>query len=234
MVNSSRLTPVVLALLFSVGLSPALRAENLSADGTTPSSDSLPAQTITTPLQQPTAAPAAAPQVGSAYITVQKTPQKLRDYSDRKYDAYSITLTNTQPYHVQILQGEVSNALNEQQLVAAKSNKGGFSGGRVLGNLALGAASTGMHFAGIGAGSMGAFRAAAAGQHAISFASSAINQTPQGNLQITGKYVQRFNEVVLGQHQSFTFETVLPKDQAPTLRLVFKNLETNQILDFSQ
>ena len=173
------------------------------------------------------------PTVGSAYWTVATQPQKLKEYSDRRFDAYTITITNTQPYHVQILQGEVANALNEQQLVAEKS-KGGSGGGRILGNLALGAASTGLHFAGIGAGSMGAFRALSLGQNAIAATSTAINHTPQGNLQITGKFIQRFNEVVLGQNQSFSFDVVMPKNQTPNLRLVFKNLETNQILDFTK
>jgi hypothetical protein len=81
---------------------------------------------------------------------------------------------------------------------------------------------------------MGAFRALSMGQNAIGVASTAINQTPQGNLQITGKYIQRFNEVVLGQNQSFSFDVVMPKQQTPNLRLVFKNLETNQILDFTK
>ncbi|MDH4379269.1 MAG: hypothetical protein QE263_05135 [Vampirovibrionales bacterium] len=189
--------------------------------------------TVTTSATATATASVVAPAVGSAYWTVATQPQKLKDYSDRKFDAYTITLTNTQPFHVQILQGEVANALNEQQLVAEKS-KGGSGGGRILGNLALGAASTGMHFAGLGAGSMGAFRALSMGQNAIGVASNAINHTPQGNFQITGKYIQRFNEVVLGQNQSFTFDVVMPKDQNPNLRLVFKNLETNQILDFAK
>lgn len=177
----------------------------------------------------------AVPTQGSAYWTVSTQPQKLKEYSDRKFDAYTVTITNTQPFHVQVLQGEVANALNEQQLVAEKSNKGGgFNGGRILGNVGLAAASTGLHFAGIGAGSMGAFRALSLGQNAIAATSTAINHTPQGNLQITGKYIQRFNEVVLGQNQSFSFDVVMPKDQTPNLRLVFKNLETNQILDFAK
>jgi hypothetical protein len=181
-----------------------------------------------------TVAPASVAPAADAYWTVATQPQKLKDYSDRKFDAFTVTLTNTQPYHVQILQGEVANALNEQQLVAEKSNKSGSGGGRILGNLALGAASTGLHFAGLGAGSMGAFRALSLGQNAIAATSTAINHTPQGNLQITGKYIQRFNEVVLGQNQSFSFDVVMPKNQTPNLRLVFKNLETNQILDFAK
>jgi hypothetical protein len=208
---------------------PAVMAIPLETSVSAPAT--LTTTTVTT--NATATSPMVAPAVGSAYWAVATQPQKLKEYSDRKFDAYTVTLTNIQPYHVQVLQGEVVNALNEQQLVAEKS-KGGSGGGRILGNLALGAASTGMHFAGLGAGSMGAFRALSMGQNAIGAASTAINRTPQGNFQITGKYIQRFNEVVLGQNQTFSFDGVLPKDQAPNLRLVFKNLETNQILDFAK
>ncbi len=183
------------------------------------------------PVQQPEEEQAARPE---EYWHLAASSAKLEDYSKRKYKAMAITLTNTTPVHIEVLSGEVVNALSEQQLAhekaKAKSRRRGF------GRFASGMLSAAAYVPGVGGlatmGRGGVIAAQAAG--AANYAVTQTSQLDNGNIGITGQYVQRFNQVVLSPNQSFTFSVVLPKEDTPNMRMVFKNLETNQILDLNQ
>lgn len=169
-----------------------------------------------------------------AYWTLSTQDGELRDYSKRKFAAHTITITNTQPYHIEILNAQVTNALNEQQLVAEKAKKK--SRGLGFARFASSALGTAAYIPGVG----GLATMGTGGIRALQAANAAgaithqISQMDNGNVGITGTYVQRFNDVVLGPNQAFTFEVVTPKKAEPNLRMVFKNLETNQILDIQE
>jgi hypothetical protein len=225
---------------------------------------SSPAATTTTTTEQPTysAQPNQAPllqtevQVQQSPVVAQPAPQmaqpiavqippkeywilstqkgELRDYSKRKFAAHTITITNTQPYHIEILNAQVTNVLNEQQLVAEKSkSKSRGLGFARFASAALGSAAYIPGVGGLATMGTGGIRALQAANAASSITHQ-ISQMDNGNVAITGTYVQRFNDVVLGPNQAFTFEVVTPKKAEPDLRMVFKNLETNQILDIQE
>lgn len=179
---------------------------------------------------------------GADYFTMHRVKTKLSNVSNRKYDAYEMTLTNTQPYHVQVLSGNITNALSEQQITAQAHNKKkrGFG----FGKMALGALSVAAHAGGMaglhGGGGASAMLAAARAQQVAGVAQHAlynanmISNNADGSISLTGSYTQQFKDVLLGQNQDFKFQVIVPHGQVPQLQMVFKNLETNQILDVKQ
>lgn len=173
---------------------------------------------------------------GADYFQLSKSELKLETISDRKYDGYELKLVNTQPYHVQIMSGQVTNALNEQQIAAESQfkKKKAFS----MGKFALGAAGTALSMVPYAGGmSSGAYLATARATSAVSSAAHYTNQlsnNSDGSISITGAYVQQFKEVILGPNQEFRFQVIVPSGQQPNVQMVFKNLETNQILDVRQ
>ena len=176
--------------------------------------------------------PAARPELrADEYFEVSQDKGDLGKHSKKKYQAVTYTLKNTQPYHVELVQAEVPNSLDEAQVAQKKKKSGGL--GLKMAGIGLGAASG---FIPLGGGGIGAYRAASALGHASHAASSMARATSNGSggLEITGQYVQRVNNVVLSPNQTFTFTTLLPKNADPLLKMVFKNLETNRIYDLTK
>lgn len=179
---------------------------------------------------------------GADYFQFSKQDVKLKTVSNRKFDGYELKLINTQPYHVQIMSGQITNALSEQQIAAEKQakKKRGFG----FGKMALGALSVAAHAGGMaglhGGGGASAMLAAARAQQVAGVAQHAlynanmVSNNADGSMSITGAYVQQFKEVILGPNQEFRFQVIVPNGQEPTVQMVFKNLETNQILDVRQ
>ncbi len=183
---------------------------------------SVPALTTAVPIE--TQEEAARPE---EYWTLSAAGTKLESYSKRKYKAVAITLTNATPVHVELMSGEVINALNEQQLASEKAQKKGF--GRSMRGLGLGLAGAATSFV-PGVGGYAAHRSVSA----ASSVNNQVNRFNDSNVMPTGQYTQRLGQMVLQPNQSVTFNVVLPKGQTPNMRMVFKNLETNQILDLNQ
>lgn len=223
-------TQPLLTSVDNVSASETTQATPVNAEATQPAAATVPM--AQTPSPQPPAVVATV--LPKDYWVIRSNASKLRDYSKRKFEAHTITLTNTQPYYIEILNAQVTNALNEQQLAAekAKSKRRGFG----LARLASSAIGTAAYIPGVGGlATMGAGGLAVAqAANAAGAITYQVSQMDNGHVGITGTYVQRFNDVVLGPNQQFTFEVVTPKKTSPDLRMVFKNLETNQILDIQE
>lgn len=191
-----------------------------------------PAQPAAPAITQPSyVAPNLGLQAGD-YLKVSVQPADLREYSDRKYHAVTYTVTNQQNVRVELMHGEVLNALDEARLAEEKrqsKERARKIGGRMLG---LASAVPGVGF--MGATSYGAHLALAHTANALSAASYVVQNTGGGDLSINGQYVTRINSVMLNPGQTFTFEAVLPVNVQPGLKLVFKDLENSRIFDLYQ
>ena len=182
-------------------------------------------------VQQQVVAPAPVLQA-SDFLNINVAPSELREYSDRKYKAVKITVENRQDAHVELLQGELLNGLNEAQVAAEKQQskaRGRKAFGTVLG---LASAVPGVGF--MGAGSYAAHMALATTSNALSATRNIVENMPGGGQAITGQYVNRVNNVILSPKQTFTFEALLPRDANPSLKLIFKDLKSNQIYDLAK
>jgi len=194
-------------------------------------------QTIVQPVVQPVTQPvvqqtqAVAPSAPVKKIAVMPREVPLQNYSSGRYKAVEYTITNNSGGHMEILQGDVQGGLNEQMLAAEKAQKA--NGKRRMAGLGLGLASGAMIFIpyGGGLGSIGAYRAAAIGSNVLSHGASAVNQSGDVTAQATGLYQTQIRNVLLSHNQTYTFRTAMPKETAPHIHLVVRNLTTNQIED---
>lgn len=256
---NARLAPVLSAMLLGTLMAPVFAAPATTTATTTPASTTpataavstpttatTPAQqqlqgtvqtTVQTPVQ-PTVQPvtaqtttAVAPAAPVKKIAVMPREVPLQNYSSGRYKAVEYTITNNSGGHVEILQGDVQGGLNEQMLAAEKAQKA--NGKRRMAGLGLGLASGAMSFIpyGGGLGSIGAYRAAAIGSNVLSHGASAVNQSGDVTAQATGLYQTQIRNVLLSPNQTYTFRTAMPKETAPHIHLVVRNLTTNQIED---
>ncbi len=170
--------------------------------------------------------------MGVDYFQIAKDPTPMKEYSERKYQAVTITLQNKQAAHVELLQGEVSNALDETLLAQEKAQSK--ARGMKMAGFALRGASVVPGLGMMGVGSYSTALALAHTQNALSHASYIVDNTPTGGQAISGKYVQRFSNIIIPPNQTFTFKALVPKDTSPAVKLIFKDLKTNQIFDITQ
>lgn len=170
------------------------------------------------------------------YIDIQKTTAELREYSGKKYDAYQVIVNNNSPHHVELLQAQVTNGLDEQYLAHEKAEekqkkKRGF--GAALKAASIGASVAG-HF--VPYGGTGAWAAHTAINQSSYVANSAGNAAlysanADGNVVVTGQYVKQFNNVLVTPGNKMSFQVVVPKGNTPNLAFIVKDLATNQIVD---
>jgi len=185
-----------------------------------------PAQTITGAVQavQPAAALTAAD-----YLEIQFKPVE----SKNKYQQYSLSLNNKQAKHLEVMQVEVVNGLSEEAYVQIQQQKSQakrqIAGGLLRG--LTGVATSFVPYAGIG--SVAAYHAIGAGSYAVSNVADAIQNTP-GSANYTGRVVQRAANIMISPNQQFQCLAVVPEKQAPIVKVIFKDLQSNQIYDLQK
>lgn len=185
-----------------------------------------PSQTITGAVQavQPAAALTAAD-----YLDIQYQPVE----SKNKYKQYNLSLNNKQAKHLEVLQVEVVNGLSEQAYVQIQQQKSQakrqIAGGLLRG--LTGVATSFVPYAGIG--SVAAYHAIGAGSYAVSNVADAIQNTP-GSVNYTGRVVQRASNIMISPNQQFQCLAVVPEKETPVVKVIFKDLQSNQIYDLQK
>lgn len=147
-----------------------------------------------------------------------------------QYQGVRYTLKNTQNAHFQVIHAEVVNAVDEtvaanEELQNANRRK------RIAGGFLKGLSS--LPFStGLGYSSYGAFRAAATASQVAQSAGDAMQSAASNNVaSLEGRFVRQFDGVIISPQQTWSFNTLVAPNTKPQLKLVFKNLETNQIYD---
>ncbi len=148
------------------------------------------------------------------------------------YQGIQYTLKNTQPNHIQILHAEVINGVDEM-VVAQQEAQQSAKKRRIAGGLLRGLSSV-PFMGGVAYSSVGAYQAAAIGSHVASTAANVVESTADTSASIQGRFVRQFDSVFLSPQQAWSFTTLVPKGEAPHLKLVFKDLQTNQIFDLTE
>lgn len=167
------------------------------------------------------------------FLQVNNQETELGSHSKKKYHAVSITLKNTQNVHLEVLQGEVVNGLDEtivaQQELQSREKKKSAAG--FLMRTVAAAPGIGLSFAGVGGMGYQGVAALARTSQALNAATSVVSNVPAGNAEISGQFVKKLNNVIISPNQSFTFKTLLPVGSDPQVKLIFKNLQTNQVME---
>lgn len=152
---------------------------------------------------------------------------------------FAVSINNKQPHHLQVLQLEVVNGLSEQAYMMAQQEKAQAkarkAGGllRGLGAVA-GVASGFIPYAG-GYGGWIASEAVGAGSSlAYNAASIAEGAQGAGVVDYSGRVVQHADNIYLSPNQSFNCLAVVPQSQQPLVKVIFKDLESNQIFDLQK
>lgn len=231
-------------LVVSMGLATPGIAQAEDA-GTSPQ----PEETVSPySLYMPEAAPPATEPTQPALTgTVQQTQTyTAADYLDvqtqagdakHKYQQFQVTLHNKLPKHIEVLQMEVTNGLSEQAYAQMEQEraqaKRRATGGvlRGLGGLAS-IASGFIPYA--GTGGYVAAHAISAGSSVAYQASNMVDSTTPTGTAASGRVVQRANNIFIAPNQQFQCLAVVPEKTAPAIRIVFKDLQTNQIFDLQK
>lgn len=191
------------------------------------------AQPPQAPVSQPVAAPPKVLQAAD-YVHIQKAPADVKGYKTKQYHAVSVTIQNTQPAHIEIVHAEVLNGIDEalvaQQKAQSSQRKRQVAGGF----LRLAGAVPGFGPVLGSAGSYGAAMALAHTSNALSHAANMVSNMPDGGLAITGQFVNRVQNVVISPNQTFNFQTLVPRGAEAGIKLIFKDLNTNQIFDLTR
>ena len=168
----------------------------------------------------------------SQILGVTKTPVTLQGDLGKNYNSVQITLKNNQPCHLSILQGEVLNAVDENLAVAqiyqeeynkaAKRQRGASIFGGLL--------STAASFIPYAGGVAGYATSAAMG--AASDVAGMVGSAggPEGYAGPSGQFIRQIHEVIISPGDVYQFSTLMPKGMTPQLKLIIKNLQSNEIV----
>ncbi len=224
---------MILSLLATLSIASAIAddtvnpAQNLS--GTVQYSNTAPATPAPEAVNMMNVATPAAALAARDYLSISTEPVQGKG----GYQAVRYTIKNLQPNHLQIISGEVLNSVDEvaaanRELQQANTRK------KVAGGVLRGLSA--LPFAGgFGYASVGAYRAAAVGTHLANAAATTMDNTAEGNvLNVEGRFIRNLNSVVINPNETYTFSSLILNGETPRIKLVFKNLETNQIFDLQQ
>lgn len=170
--------------------------------------------------------------VAGDYLDIQTKPGDAK----HKLQQYSLALHNKQTKHIQVLQLEVTNGLSEQDYIQYQQqksqNKMRLAGGVLRG--LTGVATSFVPYAGLG--SMAAYHAIGAGSMAVNGAANMMQNTQAqgGSADYAGHVVQRANDILISPNQDFQFLVVVPQNQQPAVKIIFKDLQSNQIYDLQK
>jgi hypothetical protein len=244
-------TPAKTATTTAVAPATALPTSIIVPAATTPEALQVPVSATIAPPAAPVAvstivlspAPAAAAVTAPAaivpvivltaadYLDIQTKPGDAK----HKFQQYSLALHNKQPKHIQVLQFEVTNGLSEQDYVQYQQqksqNKMRLAGGVLRGLTSV--ATSFVPYAGLG--SMAAYQAIGAGSMAVNGAANMMqNSQGGGGTDYAGHIVQRANDIMISPNQDFQFLVVVPQNQQPAVKIIFKDLQSNQIYDLQK
>lgn len=188
-------------------------------------------QTVTGQIQvvQPAAITPAATLSAADYLDIKATA------GDEKSNIrqYTLNLQNKQAKHIEILQLEVVNGITEQAFAQMQQEKSRarrqLAGGMLRGLTSV--ATSFIPYAGIG--SMAAYHGIAAGATAMNAVADTV-QNASGTTDYTGKVVQRASNIIITPNQNFNCLALVPGGQAPVVKVIFKDLQTNQIFDIQK
>lgn len=177
---------------------------------------------------QPAVAPVAA-LTAADYLDIQL---KVGN-SKHKMQEYTIVINNKQPKHIELLQIDVPNGLTEQAYLQIQQQKAQ-TGRRVAGGMLRGLTSVATSFVPYaGLGSMAAYHAIGAGSNVLYNTANVIESTA-GSTNYAGRIIQRANNIMVSPNQNFQCMAVTADKQQPIVKVIFKDLQTNQIYDLQK
>jgi hypothetical protein len=226
-------TQTLVALSTLVSLSASVLVSQ-AAEPTAPATQT-PAMALVEPTSQLTgavqtvqAAPVAA-LTAADYLEIQYTPGN----SKVKLQEYNIVINNKQPKHIELLQVEVLNGVAEQTYLQLQQQKSQASR-RLAGGMLRGLTSVATSFVPYaGIGSIAAYQAINAGTN-VAYNTANVIESTSGSVDYSGRIVQKANNILISPKQAFQCLAVTPDKQQPVVKIVFKDLESNQIFDLQK
>lgn len=165
---------------------------------------------------------------GADILDVAESAGVLEKSIPGKYKAVQYTLTNKHKGYIEVLQGEVLNAV-EENVAAVQAVKSSNTKKRVGGALLRGVAG-GMSFIPVvGIGS--AYASSAAHQVAGAAANAADASAHNNMAATTGRYNKKISGVLISPNETYSFTALVPKKETPQVKVVFKDVKTNEIYD---
>lgn len=230
---------IALSLLVSMTVLPAFADETAAPQPSTDTVQTAPA-TPGTEAGQPTQNNTEDSMVGRVekvaptakdLLSATQVSAELKGSLSKKYHAFTYTLKNTHQAHIEILQGEVVNGVDET-VVAAQELQERNQKNKIGGALLRGVAG-GLSFIPY-AGVAGVYAGMAA-NHATSAAANVMDAAGNNSVVATqGRFIRKFNTVVISPNQTYSFTTLVPKSEKPQFKLVFKDLKSNEIYDIQE
>jgi len=148
----------------------------------------------------------------------------------RQARALVVTIRNTQPVSLEVLQAEVVNGLDEEVTVAdGKLHRENL--GQEARNFLMRGSNMVSGFGVIGSNNYGASSAMAPTPTMYA------NNQPKENddtpeKPVTKQFLNQLRGINLNPNQTYSFKTLVPPGANPQFKLVFRNVKTNQILKF--
>lgn len=175
-----------------------------------------------------------APATAKDFISFTQNTEALSGRLGKKYQTVTLTLRNTNQAHVEILHGEILNAVEETAVLNEdaqhKSVKRGLAGGLLRGVAGgLPVAIPGMSY--------NTIRAIGWTQHVAGAAANVVSNpatTPNTPAAASGQYQRKITDVVLSPQEAYSFTVIVPKEEKAHFKLVFKDLKTNEIYNIQE
>lgn len=163
------------------------------------------------------------------YVEIQLKPQTAK----YKMQQFALTLHNKQAAHIDVMQLEVLNGMDEQSYLQIQQTqsqaKRRMAGGLLRG--VTGLATSFVPYAGMG--SYAAYQALGAGNQAMNVAANMVENSA-GAANVAGRIIQRANNILVSPNQDFQCLVAVPENQAPVVKVIFKDLQTNQIFELQK
>lgn len=164
-------------------------------------------------------------------LTMTSTEDPQGAKLSKQHKVVVITLKNTTAGHLEVLQAEVLNGVDEQVIAANKANQS--NNAKKAGSAFLRLGQAGMSFipyAGVGVGGLYALSAA---NHVAGTAANVMDASGHnGSGASSGQYNKRLNNVFISPNESYSFKAIVPKKENAFFKVVFRDLTTNQILNY--
>jgi hypothetical protein len=230
--RTSLLAASLLLSLSAYAADPASQPTQPNAASTTAVTTTSPTTETSSPLTGTVQAVQAAPTTALSaadYLDVQYTPGNSKHHMQQ----YTVVLNNKQDKHLQVLQLEVVNGISEQAYQQAQQQHAQASR-RLAGGMLRGLTSVATSFVPYaGMGSIAAYQAVGVGSNAL-YNTANVIENSQGSVDYTTRIVQRANDIFISPKQSFQCLAVTPDKQPPVIKIVFKDLQSNQIYDLQK
>lgn len=166
----------------------------------------------------------------AAKLTLSRQETKEDSGVGRGFQVYAYTLKNTYSNHLEVLQGEVANSVDEQAVLAQSANSSAAK--KRAGSFALRGLATGLSFVPY-MGVAGAY-AGLATSHVAGSAANIMDASQHGANAATGRFARRLTNVIISPGNTYTFQTLVKKKDTPYLKLVVKDLKTGEIFDIQE